>query len=399
MNPLTQSKNTTIRPVLIVLVLGCFAFLPKAQAVVPAPDGGYPSGNTAEGTNALFSLTTGQNNTANGSDALFSNTTGNSNTATGVQALLFNTQGSNNTANGSYALPYNTTGDYNTAIGYTALYRNTTGTANTANGANALRSNTTGNGNTANGGAALHNNTTGNGNTANGDGALFSNTTGNYNTANGGAALYNNTSGSLNVALGLQAGMNLTTGSGNVCIGAGVFGVAGESNTTRIRNVYASVATARAVYINSNNKIGTLSSSRRYKEEIKPMDKASETIFALRPVSFRYKKEVDAARALSFGLIAEEVAETSPELITRDEGGNPQTVRYEAVNAMLLNEFLKEHKTVQEQRAAITQQRKDFEAAIAQQQKQIEMLTAALQKVSAQLEVSKSAPEVVENNQ
>jgi hypothetical protein len=175
----------------------------------------------------------------------------------------------------------------------------------------------------------------------------------------------------------------------------GVFGVAGESNITRIRNVYAFLATARAVYINSNNKIGTLSSSRRYKEEIKPMDKASETIFALRPVSFRYKKEVDAARALSFGLIAEEVAKTSPDLITRDEEGTPQTVRYEAINAMLLNEFLKEHRKNQEQECKLQEQ----EGMIARQQKQIDALSAALQKVSAQLEVSKAKPQAAKINQ
>jgi hypothetical protein len=155
------------------------------------------------------------------------------------------------------------------------------------------------------------------------------------------------------------------------------------------------VAIARLVYINSNNKIGTLSSSRRYKEEIKPMDKASETIFALRPVSFRYKKEVDAARALSFGLIAEEVAKTSPDLITRDEEGTPQTVRYEAINAMLLNEFLKEHRKNQEQECKLQEQ----EGMIARQQKQIDALSAALQKVSAQLEVSKAKPQAAKINQ
>jgi hypothetical protein len=188
--------------------------------------------------------------------------------------------------------------------------------------------------------------------------------------------------------LAFNAGSNLTTGSGNVCIGNGVSGVAGESNVTRIRNIYASVASGRAVYINSDNKIGTLSSSRRYKEEIRPMDKASEALFALKPVSFRYKKEVDAERSLSFGLIAEDVAEVSPELITRDEKDNPQTVRYEAVNAMLLNEFLKEHRTVKERGATI-----------ARLQKQIETLTASLQKVSAQLELNKPKPQVAENNQ
>jgi hypothetical protein len=222
--------------------------------------------------------------------------------------------------------------------------------------------------------------------------------------------------------LGTSAGFHVT-GSGNVCIGWGVQGEAGVSNTTWIRNVYASTATARPVYVNSDNKIGTLSSSRRYKEEIKPMDRSSEALFALKPVSFRYKRELDPSRALSFGLIAEEVAEISPELITRDEEGKPQTVRYEAVNAMLLNEFLKEHKRVQElnatvakQEATVARQRIDFEAAAAQQQKdfravateherQIQALTATvneqasqIEKVSAGLGTSEPRSQMVLNN-
>jgi Chaperone of endosialidase len=243
-----------------------------------------------------------------------------------------------------------------------------------------------GNYNTANGSGALLLNTAGFRNTANGVNALYNNSTGGNNTTEGFQALYHNT-GSSNVGLGYNAGNNLTTGSGNVCIGQGVLGVAGESNTTRIRNIYSSVASGRAVYIDSNNKIGTLSSSRRYKEDIKPVDKASEMLFGLKPVTFRYTKEVDSARALSFGLIAEDVAETSRELITCDENGKPQTVRYEAVNAMLLNEFLKEHRKVQA-----------LEAKAARHQKQIDALTAGLQKVSAQLEASKPAPQVVLND-
>jgi hypothetical protein len=224
-------------------------------------------------------------------------------------------------------------------------------------------------------------------------------------------ALVNNTTGSSNTALGLNAGLNLTTGSGNVCIGAGIFGVAGESDTTRIRNIYASVANGRAVYVNSDDKIGTLASSRRFKQEIKPMDKASEVLFALKPVSFRYKKEVDPTRSLSFGLIAEEVAEVDPDLVTADRDGKPETVRYEAVNAMLLNEFLKEHRRVEEQQATITQlkstvaqQQKGSQSIAAQQQKEIQALTATLkeqasqiQKVSARVEAHGRAPQVVKN--
>jgi predicted ribosome quality control (RQC) complex YloA/Tae2 family protein len=224
--------------------------------------------------------------------------------------------------------------------------------------------------------------------------------------------------------LGFNAGNNLTTGSGNVCIGSGVLGVAGESNTTRIKNVYASVASGRAVYVNSDNKIGTLVSSRRFKEEIKSMDKASEAILALKPVTFHYKKEIEPNGAIMFGLIAEEVEKVNPDLVARDDQGKPYTVRYDAVNAMLLNEFLKQHAKVQEQEAMNAQQRKDFQATItkleatipqqqkdfqstlAQQEKEIKALTESLkeqasqiQKVSAQLEMKKTAPQMVDNNQ
>jgi hypothetical protein len=171
-------------------------------------------------------------------------------------------------------------------------------------------------------------------------------------------------------------------------------GVAGQNNTTRIKNVYTSVASARPVYVNSDNKIGTLASSRRYKEEIKPMDKASEAILALKPVTFRYKKEVEPNSAIMFGLIAEEVARVDPALVIRNDQGEVDTVRYDAVNAMLLNEFLKEHGVVQQLKAAVAKQ----EATIAQQQKQIEALTTGLQKVNAQVEISRSAPHIVLNN-
>jgi hypothetical protein len=236
---------------------------------------------------------------------------------------------------------------------------------------------------------------------ADGGYALYNNSTGASNVAIGLNALYNNTNGSNNTAVGVNAGYNLTSGRHNVCIGAGVTGVAGESNTTRIKNIYGSVASGRAVYVNSDLKIGTLASTRRVKDNIKRMDKASEAVLALKPVSFRYKKEVDASGTPQFGLVAEEVADISADLVTRDSDGKPETVRYDAVNAMLLNEFLKEHKIVQEQSAtitALTANDAKQEATIAQQQKQIEVLTVGLQKVSAQLEVSKSEPQTVLNN-
>jgi Chaperone of endosialidase len=431
-----------------LFAFGALALAPTARAVLPSPtpDGGYPNQNTAEGTGALFqgsgawntalgyqaltnhgsggsyNTATGANalwddfsgtyNTATGFEALYEGGTANTatgafallgapqdlggngtyNTADGFKALTHNTDGSRNTATGAFALFGNQTtsdgsGSNNTADGCQALYNSATGGDNTAVGYRALFSNATGDDNTAIGHSALYSNLNGFGNTATGVAALLHNN-GINNTADGAYALNGNTSGANNVALGFQAGENLTTGSGNVCIGAGVGGIAGENNTTRIRNVYSSVASARAVYVNSNNKIGALSSSRRYKEDIQPMDKASEALFALMPVTFRYKKDVDPAQALAFGLIAEDVAEINPDLITRDEDGKPQTVRYEAVNAMLLNEFLKEHKTVEEQGAMI-----------ARQQKQIEALTAGLQNVSAQLELSKAGPHTVANGQ
>jgi hypothetical protein len=369
--------------------------------------------NTATGTQALYDNRTGYYNTANGVAALVSNTTGSFNTANGFQALYFNTIGSYNTANGVTALHYNTTGGGNTASGYLALYGNDTGNHNTANGLLALYTNTTGSRNTANGVTALVYNVAGISNTASGFQALYTNTTGNENTANGVNALYfnsggsgntaegfralvNNT-GSNNVGLGYNAGFSLTTGSGNVCIGEGVLGGPGENNTTRIRNVYSSVASARPVYVNSENRIGTLVSSRRFKNEIKVMDKTSEAILALKPVTFRYKKEIEPNSAIMFGLIAEEVEKVAPDLVTRNDKGEVETVRYDAVNAMLLNEFLKEHRKNEKQEATIAQLKHDFQSKLSQQQKQIEALTAGLQKVSAQLEASRPALQVANN--
>jgi hypothetical protein len=364
MNPFIELKTAT--PLfLIVLLLACFGRPQSTQAVSPAPDGGY----TAEGQTALFSLTTGGFNTAVGYLSLRSNTTNSFNTAIGAGTLLANTA------------------DQNTATGTGALLSNTEGSFNTANGALALFGNTTGEANTANGGRALNSNTEGTNNTATGYRALANNTEGDANTATGYRAIHDNTTGIQDTAIGYYAGHDVT-GDGNVCIGANVFGAAGVDNTTWIRNIYDSVATARAVYVNANNKIGTLSSSRRYKQEIRPMAEASKSILALRPMTFRYKKDIDPTRSRSFGLIAEEVAEVDPDLVTPDRNGKPETVRYEAVNAMLLNEFLKEHRKNEEQ-----------EATIARQQKQIDTLTAGLQKVSAELELHKSARQVAENNQ
>ena len=395
--------------VLIPLVLAALVLSPTAQAQLsPPPDGGYAGDNTAEGTDALFSLTTGTENTAIGFDALFSNTTGDSNTATGSTALSTNTTGVRNTANGFAALNSNTTGERNTATGRAALTFNTTGNNNTADGHDALFSNTTAIRNTATGSFALFSNTTGPNNTAIGYFALFSNTTGNSNTASGYDALLNNTTGIGNIALGNFAGANLTTGDNNIDVGN--VGVAGEANTIRIGTIGTQTATYIAgimgktapmgtpVFINANGQLGTTPSSARFKDEIKPMDKASEAILALKPVTFHYKKEFDPEGVPQFGLVAEDVAKVNPDLVVRDGEGKAYTVRYEAVNAMLLNEFLKEHRTVEEQKATIAQLKQDFQSRLAEQQKQIQALTAGLQKVSTQLELSKPAAQTVVDN-
>jgi Chaperone of endosialidase len=361
----------------LAIALAWFALSPGARAVSPAPDGGYPGGNTAEGDFALNSLSSGSSNTAIGFGALFNNATGSFNTATGGQALLNNTTGASNTANGAFALVNNTTGSDNTANGHRALQNNTTGIQNTATGIFALQNNTTADNNTATGAVALPNNTTGAFNTANGAGALESNTTGSSNTATGVVALKNNTTGSNNIALGVLAGVNLTTGSNNIEIGNVGFGF--ESNTIHIGTVGTQTAAFIAgirgavvpsgvgVVVGTNGQLGTATSSERFKEAIKPMGKASEAILALKPVTFRYKRKLDPDGIPQFGLVAEQVEKVNSDLVARDRQGKVITVRYEAVNAMLLNEFLKEHRKVQE-----------LEAAIAQQQKEIKALSASL---------------------
>jgi Chaperone of endosialidase len=397
MQSLIQFKRTTLL-FLIPLALACFALVPTSRAVSPPPDGGYPGGNTAEGFNALFSLTSGRGNTAIGEQTLYLNEEGGSNTAIGFGALHDNITSGSNTAIGYAALHNNTTGNFNTATGVQALHNNTTGYNNMANGVSALDRNTTGNFNTANGFAALNRNDTGNSNTADGAAALFENTTGKNNTATGNQALNKNTTGNFNIALGSGAGssLSLTSGSNNIDIGNE--GVAGEQRTIRIgssshtRTFVAGISgvrlTGAAVVVNTDGQLGTTTSSKRFKDEVKPMDKASEAILALKPVTFHYKKEIDPERTPQFGLVAEEVEKVNPDLVVRDKEGKPYSVRYDQVNAMLLNEFLKEHRKVQE-----------FEANAVRQQKQIEALTAGLQKVSAQFELSKPAPRAVLNNQ
>jgi uncharacterized coiled-coil protein SlyX len=414
MNRFVHDK-TILLSLLIVCAVGCFGVLPNAKAVVPAPDGGYPGGNTAEGQAALFTLTSGTFNTAVGflslrstTEARFNTAIGagallgnaaNSNTATGAGALLSNTIGGANTANGAFALVSNTEGSFNTANGFSALGNNTTGFENTATGVQALESNTIGSNNTANGFSALSNNTIGSQNTATGFNALFQNT-GALNTANGSNALANNTSGSGNIAVGVGAGGSVTTANHVIAIGHPGANVDDSCFIGQVRDALVAPDAAQ-VLIDSAGKLGTTSgSSRRFKEQIKPMNKVSEAILALKPVTFHYKS--DNTNTSQFGLIAEEVQEVNPDLVVRDKEGKPYSVRYDQVNAMLLNEFLKEHRTVQELESTLARQETSAarqQAAIAVQQKQIDALTAGLQKVSARLELSKPAPQTALNNQ
>jgi hypothetical protein len=341
--------------------------------------------NTAAGSGALYSNTTGGGNTATGFQALYLNTTGIGNTATGEASLTANTSGYSNTANGVSTLQANTTGFYNTATGGSALASNTTGTKNTAMGAIALQLNTTGFGNTASGQAALQNNTTGFYNTADGVGALQANTTGFYNTAQGYSAMSANTTGTNNVAVGYQALMGVTSGSNNIAIGhlsgnavttnsnniyLGSQGISSDSNTIRIGDpnfqttvfvagAYGSTVGSNGVplVVDSSGQLGTIVSSRRYKEEIRDMGEASSGLLRLRPVTFRYKKALsDGTKPVQYGLIAEEVAEVYPDLVARTADGQIETVKYQVLDSMLLNELQKQNATIAAQRDQIRDQ-------------------------------------------
>jgi trimeric autotransporter adhesin len=437
-------QRSFIRVIPALICLG----LCSVDAVSPPPDGGYPGGNTAEGDSALanltnglgntavghealenlttgdantavgehtlLQLTSGGNNTAIGNGASASITTGGHNTAVGAGALVFNQTGDNNTALGDEAL-FETTGFNNTAAGASALFNNTTGFDNTAHGVSSLFSNKTGFNNTATGFTALQNNTTGNSNTATGDGALAGNTSGNFNTACGISSLLSNTigknntgigsnsggnltTGNNNIAVGVNAGLNLTTGSNNIEVGNA--GLAGEANTIRlgkqgmqkatfIAGIAGTGLTGAQVVVNSTGKLGVVTSSARFKNDIKPLKDASEAILKLKPVMFRYKKEIDPDAACQFGLVAEEVDKVMPELVIHDEEGKPFTVHYDAVNAMLLNEFLKNYRADQEQGRQLQEQEltiANLETLVKQQQKQIEALTATVLKVSERIE-------------
>ena len=436
---------------MIAFAVAALAVSLVAQAVVPPPDGGYPNFNTAEGQNALLSLTTGVGNTAVGWFSLSSDLDGSfntavgagtlllnigdqstgegvENTAVGTAALLLNTTGSRNTALGVLALENNDTGSNNTAIGSEALANSITGVDNTAVGQSALSSNTNGDNNTATGYAALFSNTFGRANTANGYLALRSNTSGSFNTALGRVALTNHQTGDFNIAIGNQAvehqtsgegntfigsgvapgfttgdnnivlgrgaGSTLLTGSGNVIIGAGVGTAGGQNNQTWIRNIRDTPqpvgAGVNVVTIDSGGRLGHDVSSCRYKKDIKPMDKVSEMLFALEPVTYHYKKEIDPTGSIGYGLIAEDVAKLNPDLALRNAKGEIEGVHYQQINMMLLNEFLKQHRKVQELETTVAQQAKGMEVLTAQLKEQ----AAQIQKVSAEIVVNKPAPQL-----
>jgi Chaperone of endosialidase len=334
------------------LNLGLAALLVIASATIAAAAGAgndtcFGVGADIGGTCTPVTNTTSGNNanTAIGDNTLGSNTSGNDNTAVGAGALFFNTSGIDNTAVGLSALITNTTGINNTATGMFALEENTTGGANTAIGVNALVDNTEGVGNSATGLDALANNTTGGANTADGDNALNANTT-----------------GSSNIAIGALAGGNLTTGDNNIDIFDP--GMAGESNTIRIGTQGTQTATfiagifgtpkikkACQVVVEKTGQVGCAKSSARYKRDIRNMGDASDKLMKLRPVTFHYRGDSDGIQ--QYGLIAEEVEKVYPELVIDGDDGRPETVEYQVLPAMLLNELQKEHRDSERKSAQI----------------------------------------------
>jgi hypothetical protein len=427
-----SAMKTPALIVIAVLTLATTSF-----AVDPPPDGGYPNGNTAEGEGALFSLNVtsgsglntavgyhalyssidGSTNTAIGAYTLENTTWGFRNTAVGYLAMASNVGGFLNTAVGEEALAFNVSGNDNTAVGQEALWQNTA-SFNTAVGAGALLENTDGDNNTALGSSALRLNFSGHHNTAVGSGALYvsqgsKNTavgsnalyvnqfsTANENTAVGYNCLRNNKHGINNTAVGSNALSTNANGANNIAVGQSAgsqcnlsdnilighpgiqnesgaihLGAIGTQTSTFIAGVNGTtVANGVAVMVDTNGRLGTIISSARYKDNIQPMEKSSEAILSLKPVTFHYKKALDPDAIPQFGLVAEDVAKVDPDLVARDEEGKPYTVRYDAVNAMLLNEFLKEHKTVEKQADKIQR----LESALTQQAAQLQELTARL---------------------
>jgi hypothetical protein len=393
-------KNRNIIFAAVLSALACFTLLPRAQAAEPAaPAMDRGGGNTSDGANALLSLSTGTFNTAIGFDSVLLMSTGSFDTGVGAGTLLLDTGGTN-TAVGAGALLNNHTATDNNAFGTFALFNNDSDAAglanfNNAHGRNCLLNNVDGDENDAFGDDTMEANTTGIQNTAMGDDALDANTTGSGNTAMGKEAGNSIVDGSDNVVIGHNAGVGIVDANNCVAIGGPAVGpFANSSLTCWIYSIdgepTSDPSSTVAVLIDSNNVLGTAVSSRRFKHDIKPMDKASEALLALNPVSFKYN--YDRKGSTQYGLIAEEVAQVNPNLaVYRD--GEPYTVKYDQINVMLLNEFLKEHKKVEEQQASISQLKSEMQTMVAQLKEQ----AAQIQKVSAQLEVNKPAPQVVEN--
>jgi len=320
--------------------------------------------NTGTGYRVFQNNTSGSNNTANGYRSLANNTTGDQNTASGSYSLNFNTTGVGNTATGVSALGGNATGNYNTADGVSALISNDNGHDNTASGYSAMYTNNHGNFNTASGSGALYHSTV-DGNTAFGYQALTADYTGDGNTAVGYQALNSDSSGCCNIAIGTFAGSNIIS-SWNIDIGNP--GVAADTNTLRIgtsggggqnrafvagiRGVTTGAADAVPVVIDSNGQLGTTSSSRRFKFDIAEMSSASDKLMNLRPVTFRYLAHGENA-PLQYGLIAEEVAEVYPEMVARNKDGEVETIMYQFLAPMLLNEVQKQHRQIEEQQKII----------------------------------------------
>jgi hypothetical protein len=376
-------KNRNIIFAAILSALVCFPLLLNAQAgkerAPAAPQLALPGFNTADGDHALANTLAGGGNANSGFGwyALFANGAGSYNTGVGAAALALSI-GDQNTAVGTAALLSNGIGNYNNAVGVSALQNNGGGFYNNAHGRQALT------------------NSDASENNAFGDFAMQSNTTGSSNTAIGDDALRFNVDGNGNVAVGDEAGTSIVSASNMVAIGApGAGPYEDTSNTCFIASIYnqpiSDAGTGQDVYVDQYNVLGFLPSSQRFKHDIQAMDKASESLYGLEPVTFKYNS--DKTGRTQYGLIAEEVAKVAPDLVVRDNNGSINTVRFEQIGSMLLNEFLKEHKKVQALEATVAQQQKGMEVLTAQLKEQ----AAQIQKVSAQVEMGKPAPQVVAN--
>jgi hypothetical protein len=320
--------------------------------------------------------------------ALHNDTTGYSNIGVGFASLFNNTTGTCNVGIGTNALIANTTGNFNVAIGEEALQGHTTPFDNVAIGTGAMSQGTKGEYNVAVGDTAMAF-ANGSENVAIGDGAMNM-ANGNENIGIGQQAGLN-FAGHNNIAIGQYAGLNVTTGKNNIEIAnqgletdSGVIRLGTEKSQTAVYIAGirgTALAAGVAVGISSDGQLGVRASSARFKEAIQPMDKASEVLLSLKPVTFRYKKELDPDALPQFGLVAEEVAKVDPDLVVRDEAGKPFTVRYEEVNAMMLNEFLKAHRTLEEQRAEIG----ELKAALAEVKSTLQTQAAEIQKMALQM--------------